>query len=84
MKPASQITAGIRTSQFATAMLFLTQVLNLEMIDHDKDKEYAQFRLPSGQILEIFGSKSLWSPFTAPPEWEVILADIRHRKEKTS
>lgn len=82
MKLAYKTTAGIRTSQFTTAMLFLTQVLNLEMIDHEQDKEYARFRLPSGQILEMFGAKNLWHPFTTPPDWEVILADIRRTETK--
>ena len=79
MKPASKTTAGIRTSNFANTVLFLTDVLKLE-IAHD-EKEFAQFKLPSGQILEVFGSKNLWHPFTTPPDWEVILADIQHTKK---
>jgi hypothetical protein len=74
--------AGIRTSQFSNTVLFLTEVLNLELAHNEKEKEFAQFKLPSGKILEVFGSKNLWHPFTTPPDWEVILADIRRTETK--
>lgn len=83
MKPSAKTTAGIRTGNFSNALLFLTEVLNLEIAHYDKEKEFAQFKLPSGQILEVFGSKNIWHPFTTPPDWEVIVADIRHTKEKS-
>jgi hypothetical protein len=83
LKPTTQTTAGIRTSNFLNAVLFLTDVLRLEMIHYDQEKEVARFRLPSAQILEVFGSKNIWHPFTNPPDWEVIVADIRHRKEES-
>ena len=83
MKLTVKTTAGIRTSSFLNAVLFLTDVLRLEMIRYDQEKEFARFKLPSGQILEVFGSKNIWHPFTTPPDWEVIVADIRHRKEES-
>ena len=82
MKPPAKTTAGLRTSHFSNAVLFLTEVLNLEVAHYDQEKEFAQFKLPSGEFLEVFGSKNLWHPFTTPPDWEVIIADVRHRKEK--
>jgi hypothetical protein len=82
LKLTAKITAGIRTSHFSNAVLFLTEVLKLEITQHDQDKEFAQFNLPSGGILEVYGSKNLWHPFTTPPDWEVIIADIRYMKEK--
>lgn len=81
MKLITRTTAGIRTGHFSNTMLFLTEVLNLEIAHYDKEKEFAQFRLSSGQILEVFGSKNLWHPFTTPPDWEVILADIQRIKK---
>jgi hypothetical protein len=77
----AETTAGIRSGCFSNTLLFLTEVLNLEMVHYDKEKEFAQFKLPSGQILELFGQKSIWHPFTTPPDWEVIVADIRYKKE---
>jgi hypothetical protein len=78
LKLTRRTMAGIRTSQFSNTVLFLTEILNLEIAHYEKEKEFAQFKLPSGQILEVFGSKNLWHPFTTPPDWELILADIQH------
>lgn len=82
MKLTAKTTVGIRTSHFSNAVLFLTEVLTLKIAHHDQEKEFAQFKLPSGEILEIFGSKNLWHPFTTPPDWEIIIADFRHMKER--
>lgn len=83
MKSANKTKVGIRTSNFSNAVIFLREVLNLEIVYHDKDEDLAMFKLPSGQILEVFGSKNIWHPFTTPPDWEVIVADIRYSKEKS-
>jgi hypothetical protein len=81
LKLPTRTTAGIRTNHFSNTVLFLTEVLKLEIAYHEKEKEFARFRLPSGQLLEVFGTKNLWHPFTTPPDWEVILADLRQRKK---
>jgi hypothetical protein len=78
----SEPLAGIRSGAFANTVLFLTEVLDLEIVSHDKQEEFAQFKLPSGQILELFGPKRIWHPFTTPPDWEVIVADVRFRRQK--
>jgi hypothetical protein len=83
LRLTNQTTAGIRTSCFSGTVLFLKEVLNLEITCDDQEEEFVQFKLPSGETLEVFGSKSLWHPFTTSPAWEVIIADVRHRKEKT-
>jgi hypothetical protein len=75
-------TVGIRTGCFSNTVLFLKEVLNLEIAHEDQEKEFIQFKLPSGEILEIFGPKNLWHCFTTTPEWEILIADVRHRKEK--
>lgn len=77
MKPAATTTVGIRTSHFAQAVRFFAEVLSLAMLHLDAAKQYARFQLPSGQLLEIRGTNSMWQPFTTPPEWELIIADIR-------
>ena len=73
-------TVGIRTSFFSMTVLFLTEILNLEIVHYDKGKEFAQLKLPAGQVMEVFGTKNLWHPFTTPPDWEVIVSDIRFTK----
>ena len=80
MTLTEKATVGIRTSLFSMTVLFLTEILNLEIIHNDKEKEFAQFKLPAGQTMEVFGTKNLWHPFTTPPDWEVIVADIRFSK----
>jgi hypothetical protein len=84
LKLTTQTTAGIRTGCFSNTVLFLKEVLNLEIAHYDQEKEFARFQFPSGEILEVFGSKHLWQPFTTSPAWEVIIADVRHRKEKSN
>lgn len=79
MKRTSQTVAGVRSGNFSNAVQFLTVVLKLEIVHYDGGREVARFALPSGGYLELFGSKSLWQPFTNPPDWEVIIADIYDR-----
>ena len=79
MAHTSQIAAGIRTATFSNAVRFLTEVLNLDMVHYDGAREVARFTLPSGGLLELYGSKSIWEPFMNPPDWEVIIADIHNR-----
>jgi hypothetical protein len=78
----TKTTVGIRTGCFSSTLLFLKDVLKLEIAHDDQEKEFVQFKLPSGEMLEVFGSKNLWHCFTTTPDWEVILADVRYRKEK--
>jgi hypothetical protein len=73
----------VRASTFSHAVRFLEEVLHLETVDRDEDMELARFKLPSGGILEVLGPKNIWHPFTTPPDWEVIIADIRHVMENS-
>ena len=82
MKLTTKTTVGIRTGSFSGIVPFLREVLHLEIAHHDPEKEFVQFKLPSGEILEVFGSKSLWHCFTTTPDWEIMIADVRQRQEK--
>jgi hypothetical protein len=82
LKPINKTKAGIRTNHFSNVVILLREVLNLEMVHLDKEGNFAKFKLPSGEILEVFGSKNIWHPFTTPPDWEVIIADIHSIKDK--
>lgn len=77
MTHIAKTTVGIRTSLFSKTVQFLTEILNLEIINYDKKREFAQLKLHNGKIMKVLGTKILWHPFTTPPEWEVIVADIR-------
>jgi hypothetical protein len=80
LKLTAKTIVGIRTGCYSNTVLFLTEVLNLEIAHCDKEKEFVQFKLPSGEVLEVFGSKNLWHCFTTTPHWEIIIADVRYRK----
>ena len=84
MKLMARTKVGIRASAFSNAVLFLTTILKLELVYLDREKEFAQYKLPSGQMLELFGEKNIWHPFTTPPDWEVIVADIRYAEKSES
>ena len=83
MKLKARTKVGIRASAFSNAVLFLTEILKLDLVHHDREREFAQFKLPSGQMLELFGQKNIWHPFTTPPDWELIVADIRFTEKKS-
>lgn len=59
---------------------FLAESFHLEMIFHNKEDDFVKFKLPSELILEVLGPKNIWHPFTTPPDWEVIIADIQYMK----
>jgi hypothetical protein len=82
IKIIAKTTAGVRASTFTNTIRFLEEVLLLEVVHWDEDREFARFKLPSGELLEVFGPKNIWHPFTTPPDWEVIIADIRHEMGK--
>lgn len=79
MKHTPKTAAGIRTNCFSDTMLFFSEAMNLEIAHYEKEREFVRFRLPSGEFLEVFGSKHLWHPFANTPDWEILIADVRHR-----
>jgi hypothetical protein len=82
LKRTSKTKAGVRSGYFSLTLLFLTEVLNLQMVFQNKEKEFAQLILPSGEILELRGQKNIWHPFTTPPDWEIVIANVRHAQAK--
>ncbi|HXG24672.1 MAG TPA: hypothetical protein VNJ09_08975 [Chthonomonadales bacterium] len=66
MKRTARTIAGIRITQFVDAVIFLTEILDLEMVRCDREREFARFELSSGHIMEVYGSRNLWHPFTTP------------------
>src|SRR5687768_14458060 len=81
IKRMATTAAGIRAGNFNNTVRFLETVLGLEALHRDKEVEFAQFRLPAGGTLEVFGPKNIWQPFTTPPDWVVLVADVLHTTE---
>ena len=50
--------AGIHTEDFEAAIRFFTEKLGLLLTYHAEDTDFAHFRLPSGQLFEVFGPNS--------------------------
>jgi len=50
--------AGIYTDDFEATISFLTDTLGLPLEWREEDTDFAGFRLPSGQLFEVFGSNS--------------------------
>lgn len=50
--------AGVRTANFPAAVSFFRDVLGLSVEDHNEAATVAGFRLPSGQLFEVFGPAS--------------------------
>jgi catechol 2,3-dioxygenase-like lactoylglutathione lyase family enzyme len=60
---------GIRTEDFETTIRFFTEKLRLPLTWRAEDSETAHFRLPSGQLFEVFGPNSEYAdvhPTTCP------------------
>lgn len=56
MTHIAKTTVGIRTSLFSKTVQFLTEILNLEIINYDKKREFAQLKLHNGKIIEVLGT----------------------------
>jgi catechol 2,3-dioxygenase-like lactoylglutathione lyase family enzyme len=54
--------AGVRTTDFDATVAFFRDVLGLSLEDHNEAATVAGFRLPSGQLFEVFGSASRYYP----------------------
>jgi predicted enzyme related to lactoylglutathione lyase len=50
--------AGIHTENFEAAIRFFTEKLGLLLTYRAEDTDFALFRLPSGQLFEVFGPNS--------------------------
>jgi catechol 2,3-dioxygenase-like lactoylglutathione lyase family enzyme len=77
---------GVRTENFGTAVDFFANVLGITPEQRNTRAGFALFRLPSGQILEIFGPEDEWHDFINCPvvgfELENVSEARRELEEK--
>jgi catechol 2,3-dioxygenase-like lactoylglutathione lyase family enzyme len=46
---------GVLTDDYEETLHFFSEILGLSLEYRNEDKVHAHFRLPSGQLLEVFG-----------------------------
>ena len=60
---------GIVTEDFEDTIRFFTENLGLPLTRRDDEAQFAHFRLPSGQLFEVFGPNNVYAgvhPSTSP------------------
>lgn len=68
--------AGVRTTDFASTVRFFRDVLGLRLDDHNEASMVAGFRLPSGQLFEVFGPASRYYPLHECPVFGFDVDDV--------
>jgi catechol 2,3-dioxygenase-like lactoylglutathione lyase family enzyme len=68
--------AGVRTANFPAAVRFFRDMLGLSLEDHNEAATVAGFRLPSGQLFEVFGPASRYYPLHERPVFGFDVDDV--------
>ena len=67
--------AGVRSTDLESTVRFFAETLGLSLIEQHEG--LAQFAMPSGQLFEVFGSKSRYYPLHACPLYALHGDDVR-------
>ncbi|MGH2619699.1 MAG: VOC family protein [Anaerolineales bacterium] len=67
---------GVRTEDFEATITFLADILGLPLTWRAADSEIAHFRLPSGQLFEVFGPNDSGIQTTTCPVVGFEVADV--------
>jgi catechol 2,3-dioxygenase-like lactoylglutathione lyase family enzyme len=67
--------AGVRSSDLKSTVSFFGDTLGLSLIE--QHESLAQFEMPSGQLFEVFGSKSRYYQLHACPVLGFQVEDVR-------
>ena len=67
---------GVRTEDFESTIAFLADILGLPLTWRAADGEIAHFRLPSGQLFEVFGPNVAGIQTTTCPVVGFEVADV--------
>ncbi len=73
---------GIETKDFEATIRFLTEKLGLQLTERAKHAEVAHFRLPSGQLFEVFGPGVVDVHTTSCPVVGFDVEDVRTAREE--
>ncbi len=72
--------AGVRTASLKSTSQFFSDVLGLPLVHEGKG--FIQFKLPSGQLFELFDSTSRYYPLHACPVLAFQVEDVRAAKKE--
>ncbi len=72
--------AGVRSTDLESTVHFFAETLGLSLIEQHEG--LAQFVMPSGQIFEVFGSKSRYYQLHACPVLGFQVEDVRAAREE--
>ncbi len=73
---------GVRTEDFEGTLHFLAQILGLTLTWRAAEDDIAHFRLPSGQLFEVFGPRAAGIQTTTCPVLGFEVADVRAARHK--
>lgn len=76
MKVQGYSWAGAPTADFDATLKFFENVLGLQLARRMDEVDFAMFRLPSGQVFEVFGPKSDEQGFMTSPAIAFDVKDI--------
>lgn len=74
--------AGVRTENFPSTVRFFSETLGLPLVLRDDARDFALFRLPSGQKFEVFGPNDDWHKFMVCPVLGFEVADVREARQE--
>ena len=72
--------AGAPTDDFDGTMRFFEEVLGFRVVMRDDETDFGMFRLPSGQVFEVFGPKSDEHSYLKMPAVGFDVDDVRQAR----
>lgn len=77
MKTTKLVWVGIRTTDFGKSVRFFRDVMGMTLHELDENKEFAWFKLESGQSFELFGPADQKRAFMTGPVLGFQVEDVR-------
>jgi catechol 2,3-dioxygenase-like lactoylglutathione lyase family enzyme len=74
--------AGAPTDDFDETMRFFEEVLGFHVVVRDDETDFGMFRMPSGQVFEVFGPKSDEHGYLKMPAVGFDVEDVRQAREE--
>jgi catechol 2,3-dioxygenase-like lactoylglutathione lyase family enzyme len=82
MKTTELVWVGIRTPDFQESVRFFRDVLGMPLNELDEEKEFAWFRLDTGQSFELFGRDDPKRQFMTAPVLGFKVEDAHEARKR--